>query len=254
MTNKLKYFVGNWKMFGDFKSYKIVNSMNKSYKNIGKKAKNNKIILCVPNILISYFKKKMKNSNIILGAQNCSSYENYGPYTGSISAHMLKKAGAKYIILGHSENRMEGESPKLIKKKVFLTLKQNLNVILCIGESSYEKKRGKTFSVLSKQIKNSIEKKINFNKIIIAYEPIWSIGTGKVPKVHDLKKTFSFIKNYFKKSFKTKKSPVILYGGSVNDKNIKTFSLISEIDGFLVGGASQSAKKFIDIIKNYYKQ
>ena len=149
MTNKLKYFVGNWKMFGDFKSYKIVNSMNKSYKNIVKKAKNNKIILCVPNILISYFKKKMKNSNIILGAQNCSSYENYGPYTGSISAHMLKKAGAKYIILGHSENRNSGETDLSINKKIHSALKENLKIVFCIGEKLSEKRKKKTYSIFT---------------------------------------------------------------------------------------------------------
>ena len=100
---------------------------------------------------------------------------------------------------------------------------------------------------------SSITKKLNHNKIIIAYEPIWSIGTGKIPKVEDLKKTFKFITNEYKKIFKTKNYPVVLYGGSVNEKNIIKFRLINEIDGFLIGGASQSSKKFIDIIKNYYK-
>ena len=102
-------------------------------------------------------------------------------------------------------------------------------------------------------MRSSIDKKYNLNKIIIAYEPIWSIGTGKIPKIQELKKIFIFIKNEFKKNFKTKKFPVVLYGGSVNHNNIKVFSSISEIDGFLIGGASQSSKKFIDIIKNYYK-
>ena len=88
---------------------------------------------------------------------------------------------------------------------------------------------------------------------MIAYEPVWSIGTGRIPKINDLKNTLSFIKNFFKKRFKTKKYPTILYGGSVNGKNIKIFTSIDEIDGFLIGGASQSSKKFIDIIKNYYK-
>jgi triosephosphate isomerase len=107
--------------------------------------------------------------------------------------------------------------------------------------------------VLRKQIRDSIDKKYNLNKVIIAYEPIWSIGTGKIPEIQELKKIFIFIKNEFKKNFKTKIFPVVLYGGSVNDSNIKLFSSISEIDGFLIGGASQSSKKFIDIIKNYYK-
>ena len=91
------------------------------------------------------------------------------------------------------------------------------------------------------------------NNVIIAYEPVWSIGTGKIPKVNELKKIFLYIKKEFKKNFKTRNYPLVLYGGSVNSKNIHLFSTIDEIDGFLVGGASQSSKKFIDIIKNYYK-
>jgi triosephosphate isomerase len=166
---------------------------------------------------------------------------------------MLKNAGAKYVILGHSENRAEGDTNQLIKKKIESALNQKLNIIFCIGETFKEKIKGKTFSVLKNQIKGSIDKKYNINKIIIAYEPIWSIGTGKIAKVQELKNTFKFIKNEFKKNFKTKTFPVVLYGGSVNDSNIGLFSSISEIDGFLIGGASKSSKKFIDIIKNYYK-
>ena len=91
------------------------------------------------------------------------------------------------------------------------------------------------------------------NKIIFAYEPVWSIGTNKIPKMNELKNTIEFIKKDYMKNFKTRKSPKVLYGGSVNDKNIRLFSSISQIDGFLIGGASQSSKKFIDIIINYYK-
>ena len=166
---------------------------------------------------------------------------------------MLKKAGAKFIILGHSENRAEGDTNRIIKKKIESALNQKLIIIFCVGETFKEKINGKTFSVLTNQMRGSIDKKYNMNKIIIAYEPIWSIGTGKILKVQELKNTFKFLKNEFKKNFKTKKFPVVLYGGSVDDKNIRLFTSISEINGFLIGGASQSSKKFIDIIKNYYK-
>ncbi len=252
MTNKLKYFVGNWKMFGDFTSYKIVNKINQYiYKHRG--PKNSKIVLCVPNTLIHPFRNKLKHKAIYLGAQNCYQQEGYGPFTGAISAGMLKKIGAEYIILGHSENRSEGENAKLIKKKIISALNQKLNIIFCIGETSLEKKKGKTFSVIKNQIKESLEKKFNKNKIILAYEPVWSIGTNKIPNIKDLQAVIKFIKNDFKKIFKTRKSPRVLYGGSVNSKNIKSLSTVAEIDGFLIGGASQSAKKFIDIIKKYYK-
>ena len=248
MTNKLKYFVGNWKMFGDFKSFKIVNKIN-HYAKKHKRTKKSKIVLCVPNILIDFFIKKLKQKSVFIGAQNCYHEEGYGPYTGAVSSTMLKKMGAEYIILGHSENRSEGETPKLIKKKIASAIKQKLNIIFCIGEKYRDKKKGKTFSVLKNQIRGSIEKKFNKNKIIIAYEPVWSIGTNKIPNSKDLK----IVVNYFKKNFRTKKFPIVLYGGSVNRKSIKLLSSLPEIDGFLAGGASQSAKKFIDIIKNYYK-
>ena len=253
MTNKLKYFIGNWKMFGDFESFKIVHRVNQFSKQSKALYKKKKIILCVPNTLISFFSEKLKSKFISLGVQNCHYHQGYGPFTGSVNASMLKNAGAKYIILGHSENRLEGETNQLIKKKIMSALNQKLNVIFCIGESFYEKKRNKTFSVLRKQIKSSLKKNFNINKIIIAYEPVWSIGTNKIPKMNELKNIIKFIKNDFKKILKTKKYPKVLYGGSVNDKNIRLFSPVSEIDGFLIGGASQSSKKFIDIVRNYYK-
>ena len=252
MTNKLKYFIGNWKMFGDFSSFKIIYKINQyiyKEKNFNKK----KIVLCVPNTLIHFFQKRLKSKLISLGAQNCHYHETYGPFTGSVNASMLKKIGAEYIILGHSENRLEGETNQIIKKKIISALNQKLHVIFCIGETYKEKSKGKTFSILRKQIKSSLNKKFIKNKIILAYEPVWSIGTNKIPKKSELQNTIKFIKKDFRKIFKTNKSPKVLYGGSVNHQSIGLLSSISEIDGFLIGSASQSAKKFIDIVKNYYK-
>ena len=253
MTNKLKYFIGNWKMFGDFSSFKIINKINQfSYKS-RRLLNNKKIVLCVPNTLIYFFKKKLRTKYISLGAQNCHYHQSYGPFTGSVNAQMLKKSGGEYVILGHSENRLEGETNQLIKKKIISSLNQKLNVILCIGETFKEKKSGQTFPILRKQIKSSLEKKFNINKILIAYEPVWAIGTNKIPKIDELENIVKFIKKEIRRNLKKNKSPRVLYGGSVNDKNVGLFSRISEIDGFLIGGASQSSKKFIDIIKNYYK-
>ena len=116
-----------------------------------------------------------------------------------------------------------------------------------------KKKMGKTYTVLKKQIKECIENKPNLNRFIIAYEPVWSIGTNKIIKNYELKKIINFIKKEYKKNYRSKFYPKVLYGGSVNKNSIKKLSLISEIDCFLIGGASQSSKKFIDIIKNYYK-
>ena len=141
MTNKLKYFIGNWKMFGDFSSIKIIYQLNKfciSHKKISKK---NKIIICLPNTLIAYFSQKLKSKFISFGAQNCHHYSSFGSFTGSVNASMLKNVGAEYVILGHSENRFEGETNKVIKEKIINALNKNLKIILCIGETFSEKKK-----------------------------------------------------------------------------------------------------------------
>ena len=160
---------------------------------------------------------------------------------------MLKDVGAKYVILGHSENRQSGETDKLINLKIKSAIKCGLKIIFCIGETSIERRNKKTNHVLSKQINNGLKSIKNKSNIIIAYEPVWSIGTGLIPKPEDLLKTVLFIKNRFSKN-----SPKILYGGSVNSSNIDQLKDINDIDGFLIGGASQNSNKFIDIIKKTY--
>tara|TARA_Y100000748_G_scaffold272066_1_gene245762 strand:+ start:394 stop:972 length:579 start_codon:yes stop_codon:yes gene_type:complete len=189
--------------------------------------------------------KKLKNSKIIVGAQNCHENENFGAFTGGINASMLKSVGAKYVIIGHSENREAGETNNLINRKIRSALNSGLKVIFCIGETLKEKRKKITKQVLNKQIKLGLNKIKNKKDVLIAYEPVWSIGTGLIPKPNDLFNTINFIKQINKK-FK------VLYGGSVNPKNIKKLKLINNIDGFLIGGASQNPNKFIDIIKKTY--
>ena len=191
--------------------------------------------------------KKLNKTNIVTGAQNCHEQDSYGAFTGSVNSKMLKNIGAKYIILGHSENRQSGETDKLINLKIKSAIKAGLKIILCIGETLKEKRKKKTNQVLAKQIKNCLKSIKNRSNIIIAYEPVWSIGTGLIPKFEDLSKSVLFIKNKF-----SKKSPKILYGGSVNSNNIAQLKDINNLDGFLIGGASQKSKKFIDIIKKTY--
>ena len=237
------YFVANWKMFGDFKSLKLVNKVISFSKKF--KSSKFKIIYLPPNTLICPMAQMVKNTKIEVGAQNCHHQENYGALTGSVNAKMVKGVGAKYVILGHSENRQTGESDKLINLKIKTALKNGLKVIFCIGEKIKDKRNKKTNLILSKQIKLGL-KGVNLNNIIIAYEPVWAIGSGMIPKSDELFKTINFIKSKFRKKLK------ILYGGSVNNKNINELKTIRNIDGFLVGGASQNSKKFIDIIKKTY--
>ena len=238
------YFVANWKMFGDFKSLKLVNKVISFSKKF--KSSKFKIIYLPPTTLICPMAQMVKNTKIEVGAQNCHHQDNYGAETGSVNAKMVRGVGAKYVILGHSENRENGESDKLINQKIKTALKNKLKVIFCIGEKIKDKRNKKTKSVLSKQIKLGLKGiKLN-NNIIIAYEPVWAIGSGMIPKSNDLLNVIDFIKSRFKQNLK------ILYGGSVNDKNINELKTIHNIDGFLVGGASQNSKKFIDIIKKTY--
>ena len=252
MTNNLKIFIGNWKMYGDISSLKILRRIN-TFLNTKKSKMRPRVIMCIPSILLYPFSKYLKNSKVSFGAQNCHEIDSYGPFTGSISAKMLKKAGAKYVIIGHSENRIEGDDQKKINKKIKSAQRQNLSVIYCIGENLTQQKKKLTFKILKKQINSIFLHKINLNKLIIAYEPTWAIGSGNIPRAEELKKIFSFIKTIIKNKIKSKKIPKILYGGSVNNSNIVSFLTIKDCDGFLIGGASLSSKKFIDIIKKCYK-
>ena len=165
----------------------------------------------------------------------------------------LKKLGERSGVEVNIVEIIEDNQGRMSSSRIRSALKENMKIIFCFGETSKEKKFKKTFSVIKNQINSSIKKNINLNNVLFAYEPVWSIGTGKILKTEELRKIFKFIKNQLTKKFKLKKSPMVLYGGSVNENNIGTFSVIHEIDGFLIGGASRSSKKFIDIIKNYYK-
>tara|TARA_Y100000389_G_scaffold191582_1_gene217977 strand:- start:367 stop:1086 length:720 start_codon:yes stop_codon:yes gene_type:complete len=237
------YFIANWKMFGELKT---LNTLNKviafSKKNKKKKIK---LIYCPPATLICPLAKKVKNTQIEVGAQNCHESKNYGAYTGYINPKMLKGVGASYVILGHSENRKLGENDKMINSKIDTAIKFGLKVIFCIGETLNEKQKKITKRILAKQINRGLNKIKNKKSIILAYEPVWAIGSGLIPRESELLKTVNFIKNKIK-------GAKVLYGGSVSTKNINSLKKIDNIDGFLIGGASQAANNFIDIIKKTF--
>ena len=246
MTNKYLYFVADWKMYGDLKALNSLDKVIKFSKSI--KEKKIKLIYCPPNTLINSLSKKLKKTKIEVGAQNSHESNHYGAFTGQVNSKMLKNVGARYVILGHSENRHLGEDNRKINSKIKSALKSGLKVIFCIGETLKEKRNKKTNQILSNQIKMGLKSIRNKSKIIIAYEPVWSIGTGYIPKPNDLIKSIAFIKKKL-----GKKSSKIFYGGSVNIDNINQLKNISTIDGFLIGGSSQDPKKFIDIIKKTIK-
>ena len=237
------YFIANWKMFGGVTTLNSLKKVIKFLKTF-EKSKKIKVIYCPPNTLIDLMSKKFLKTRIEVGAQNCHQSITYAPLTGSVNPSMLKSVGAKYVIIGHSENRQSGETDKLINLKVKTAIKSGLKVIFCIGETLSQKRKKITKQILSKQIKLGLNK-VQKKNVIIAYEPVWSIGTGIIPKSDELLKTIDFIKNEAKNN-------KVLYGGSVNTNNIRDLKLVRNIDGFLIGGASQEAKKFIDIIKKTY--
>jgi triosephosphate isomerase len=247
----MRYFIGNWKMFGVPKSINILNKIN-SFNLKDKNRNKYRVIITPPYTLIETFSKYFKNKKISIGSQNCYQKDQFSSNTAAVSPYMLRSVGAKYTLIGHSDNRGEGDTDPMLKAKVEFALKNNLKVVFCIGENKSEKKNNRTLSVLKRQLTNVLEKKFNKNNVIVAYEPIWSIGTGKIPTAQELQKTTIHIKKVLKNIFK-KNSPAVLYGGSVDGSNVEMYKQIKEIDGFLIGGASKSSKKFIDIIKNYYR-
>ena len=184
MTNNM-FFIANWKMFGDIRSVNSTKKVIKFSKN--KKYKRAQIIYCPPYTLLEKFLKITKKSKIKIGAQNCHYSQRPGPFTGSISANLIKSIGANYVIIGHSENRISGDNNHTINLKIKSALKEKLKVIFCIGETLNEKRRNKTNLVLKNQITRGL-KNIKNNNIIFAYEPVWSIGTGVIPTNNSLKK------------------------------------------------------------------
>ena len=196
MTNKYMYFVANWKMFGDLRSLKslkkVINFVNRI------KQKRFKLVYCPPSTLIYPLVKKFKKSSIEVGAQNCHENEYYGAFTGQLNSTMLKGVGAKYVILGHSEIRNLGETDDMINKKIKSAIKSGLKIIFCIGETIIEKRKKVTKKILLKQIKKGLNKVNNKKKILIAYEPVWAIGSGLIPKDTELFETINFIKSRVK--------------------------------------------------------
>lgn len=200
-----------------------------------------RVVICPTSIYIPYFLKKKYS----VGIQNIAETED-GAYTGEVSAGQVSSMGIKYAIVGHSERRqLFSETDTVVNKKVLLGIKNKLTIILCIGETKEEKDMLKTDRVLKRQLINALRDINNsdIKNIIIAYEPIWSIGTGNIPKNKDIITITMFIKGIVNNLYHEEIDIPVLYGGSVNEKNIGELNEIEEISGVLVGGASLNAKK-----------
>lgn len=208
------------------------------------------VVVCVPAIDIPAVSEALKGTNIGLGAENVHFAEK-GAYTGEISAAMLKEYGVQYVIIGHSERRQYfGETDETVNKRTLTALNAGLTPIVCVGESLEERETGKTEEVLYKQIKDGLNGVEDLTKLVIAYEPVWAIGTGKTATAEQANETIGFIRKTLGELFcENCASKVrIQYGGSMNAGNCKELMAMEEIDGGLIGGASLKAPDFSAIV------
>lgn len=246
-----KLIAGNWKMNNDNKT---ALELVKQLKTLVKDAKDRDIMIAPPFTALSEVYNEIKDSNIKLSAQNLY-FEDKGAFTGQISADMLLSVGCEYVILGHSECRdIFGETDELINKKVKKALEKKLTPVFCIGEHLEEREKGITADIVSMQTKKGFEgiSESDATKVVIAYEPVWAIGTGKTATPKDADDVHKTIRDTLKSLYNEKvaESIIILYGGSVNENNADDLLNMPNIDGALVGGASLVADKFARIV-NY---
>lgn len=226
----MKYLICN------FKNKLLKDDILKYNRNLGEIETKVKLVLCPPSIYLSLFDK----NGYDLGVQDISSFMDR-TITGEIEANQIKSLGATYVIVGHSERRIYKHEIHIdFINKINNALENNLNVIYCVGETLRDKENGSTFEILEKQI-SEVLNNVEIKNIMIAYEPVWAIGTGNVPSIKEIKENIEFISDLLYEKYECKLD--ILYGGSVNDENIGELCSIKGLSGFLVGGASLDVNK-----------
>lgn len=242
-------YVANWKMNLSFnQSITFCTHNNKALQQLATTAE---IVLSPSFDVIAPVSNILKNTNVIIGAQNCSEHIT-GAYTGEVSAISLAEIGVKYCIVGHSERRIYyNETTEKIIKKIYLLYATNIVPIICIGETQNDYLNNKTYVILTEQLHPIVDaigqQEEKYKKIIIAYEPIWSIGTGIVPDQQQLDSVFAWLSNFIHTQLPDYDLQ-LLYGGSVNQHNITTLKKTPHINGFLIGGASSDFEQFKNII------
>ena len=235
LTNFLSIFIANWKLNGN-------SSFLKDYYEKLKVNSNNCTIICSPSIYLKSLKGN--NENLFCGAQDVSSYKE-GAYTGELSASMLKDNNVDFCLIGHSERRQHfAETNNNVNIKIANLIEENIIPIICVGETLEQKDNNLTEEILSTQIKDGIPNSANYKNAIIAYEPVWAIGTGLTPSLHEINQVHELIKNIDTKFRKFN----VLYGGSVKPTNSKEITELSHVDGCLIGGASLKVDEFNTII------
>jgi triosephosphate isomerase len=237
-----KLIIANWKMkLGFNESLVLAKKLNNKLK-----SDKNNIVICPDYLSLAPIANILKKSKIVLGAQD-SAITDSGAYTGEVSPLNLKSIGVKYVILGHSERREHlHENSAIINDKIKAALKNKLIPVLCVGEKLIERESGEAKSVITDQLRRALNRiDVKNNNIVIAYEPVWAIGKGKAIAPAEAEEMHQFIKSQVNKILK--KAVLVIYGGSVDSKNILSFISQKNIDGFLVGGASLKSDEFIKI-------
>jgi len=245
MTHRKKLAAGNWKMNGLWTGLAEVETLLRNHPDPGCE-----ILLCPPATLLSRMSDMVVDGAIVTGGQDCHAKET-GAHTGDISAQMLADAGADYVILGHSERRADhDESDDDVRQKALVALDAGLKVIICVGETLTERDASNTLDIIGGQLAGSVPDLVTAENFVLAYEPIWAIGTGKIPTLAQIGEVHDFIRTGLEKRFGAGvgRSTRILYGGSVKAGNAAEIFAVSNVDGALVGGASLKAADFSPVI------
>jgi triosephosphate isomerase (TIM) len=239
-----KLIAGNWKMNGSKAQLGELAAISAA----AREAAGIDVAICPPFTLIPLAVPRAGGMSI--GAQDCHPEEK-GAYTGSVSAPMIVDAGARAVIVGHSERRaQQGETDEIVCAKAESALRQGLVAIVCVGESEEERETGRAVEVVTAQLRHSLPSDVASGELVVAYEPIWAIGTGKTATPADVAEMHAAIRTFLRESFGERGGRIrILYGGSVNAGNAAGLFAVEDVDGALVGGASLTAEQFVPIIE-----
>jgi triosephosphate isomerase (TIM) len=246
MTDAIRPLIaGNWKMNGLAASTAEFDAMLSGAAEVTAKAD---LLVCPPATLIAAFAAKARGKPVAVGAQDCHPKAS-GAHTGDIAAEMLADAGATAIIVGHSERRADhGESDDLVRNKAEAAWRAGLTAIVCIGETRAQRDAGQTLDICGTQLKGSLPDGATSANLVVAYEPVWAIGTGLTPTTADVEQVHRFIREQLTARFKAEGGKMrILYGGSVKPSNAKELMAVANVNGALVGGASLKASDFLAI-------
>jgi triosephosphate isomerase (TIM) len=249
MTTRKPFIAGNWKMY---KSIAEAVETSREMVKLLKEPAKAEVMIAPGYVLLTTVMREIENSCISLGAQDLF-WEKEGAYTGAICAEMLVSAGCKYVIIGHSERRQFfDETDRNVNLKIRAAIDSGLAPILCVGETEIQREAEETFSILDKQVQMGLKDFScdELDKLVVAYEPVWAIGTGKTATSRQAQEVHEYIRNHLENTFGNSlaKNIRILYGGSVKPENIAELMAMPDVDGALVGGASLNADTFIRIV------